>query len=136
MGFSQYVNAFYFNGTAEIVSVNVDKQFRSNFICEHDALKQTIERLHIERAGNPDIDTETIRLVMTGGRVENIYDRNDGATICNRSPGQILITGGTVYKAGTGGLAIKASDNDGTGSATIGPNAVIIGRTEGTINRL
>jgi hypothetical protein len=49
VGFSQYVNAFYFNGTAEIVSVNVDKQFRSNFICEHDALKQTIERLYSER---------------------------------------------------------------------------------------
>ena len=45
VGFSQSVNTYYFNGSAEIVSVNVEKQFRSNFICEHDALKQTIERL-------------------------------------------------------------------------------------------
>jgi hypothetical protein len=45
VGFSQFVNTYFFNGTAEIVSVNVDKQFRSNFICEHDALQQTINRL-------------------------------------------------------------------------------------------
>jgi len=45
VGFSQLVNTYFFNGTAEIVSVNVDKQFRSNFKCEHDALKQTIKRL-------------------------------------------------------------------------------------------
>lgn len=47
-GFSQLVNAHYFNGTAEIVSINVHKQFRSNFIGEHDALRQTIERLFAE----------------------------------------------------------------------------------------
>lgn len=45
VGFSQYVNAYYFNGSAEIVSVNEDKQFRSNFVCENDAIKQTIKRL-------------------------------------------------------------------------------------------
>lgn len=45
VGFSQYVNAYYFKGTAEIVSVNEDKQFRSNFICENDAIRQTIKRL-------------------------------------------------------------------------------------------
>lgn len=45
VGFSQLVNNYYFNGTAEIVSVNIDKQFRSNFVCEHDALKQTIQHL-------------------------------------------------------------------------------------------
>jgi hypothetical protein len=49
VGFSQSVNAHYFNGTAEIVSVNVDKQFRSNFICEHDALRQIMERLYAEK---------------------------------------------------------------------------------------
>lgn len=45
VGFSQYVNAYYFNGTAEIVSVNEDKQFRSNFICENDSIRKTIEKL-------------------------------------------------------------------------------------------
>ena len=45
VGFSQYVNAFYFGGLAEVVSVKVDKEFRSNFICEHDALYKTIARL-------------------------------------------------------------------------------------------
>lgn len=46
VGFAQYVNTYYFNGIAEIVSFNVDKQFRSNFICEHAALIKTIEDLH------------------------------------------------------------------------------------------
>lgn len=45
VGFSQYVNVYYFNGTAEIISLNEDKEFRSNFICEHAALKNTIDRL-------------------------------------------------------------------------------------------
>jgi hypothetical protein len=48
-GFSQLVNAHYFNGTAEIVSINVHKQFRSNFECEHNALQQTIGRLFAEK---------------------------------------------------------------------------------------
>ena len=30
VGFSQYVNAYYFNGSAEIISLNEDKEFRSN----------------------------------------------------------------------------------------------------------
>lgn len=47
VGFSQYVNAYYFNGSAEIISLNEDKEFRSNFICEHAALKNTIERLFL-----------------------------------------------------------------------------------------
>ena len=46
VGFVQYVNTYYFNGLAEIVSINVDKQIRSNFICEHAALKRIIEELH------------------------------------------------------------------------------------------
>lgn len=49
VGFVQYVNTYYFNGLAEIVSINVDKQFRSNFICEHAALKKIIEQLHCDR---------------------------------------------------------------------------------------
>lgn len=46
VGFAQYVNTYYFNGLAEIVSFNVDKEFRSNFKCEHAALIQMIEKLH------------------------------------------------------------------------------------------
>lgn len=46
VGFAQYVNTYYFNGMAEIVSFNVDKQFRSNFQCEHAALKTMITKLH------------------------------------------------------------------------------------------
>ncbi len=49
VGFAQYVNTYYFNGTAEIISVNEDKVFRSNFVCEHKMLKNTIERLHIQK---------------------------------------------------------------------------------------
>lgn len=60
VGFSQYVNAFYFNGTAEIISINEDKEFRSNFVCEHAALKNTIlklfdnfyEKTNLEKKGN------------------------------------------------------------------------------------
>lgn len=52
VGFAQYVNTYYFNGTAEIVSINEDKVFRSNFICEHKMLQQTIERLHIQQIAN------------------------------------------------------------------------------------
>ena len=48
VGFSQFVNTYYFNGTAEIISINEDKEFRSNFICEHLALKSTINRLFDE----------------------------------------------------------------------------------------
>ena len=49
VGFVQYVNTYYFNGLAEVVSINVDKQYRSNFICEHAALKRLIEELHRDR---------------------------------------------------------------------------------------
>ena len=49
VGFVQYVNTYYFHGLAEIVSLNVDKQFRSNFICEHAAIKRMIEKLHRDR---------------------------------------------------------------------------------------
>lgn len=46
VGFAQYVNTYYFNGCAEIVSLNVDKQFRTNFKCEHAGLIQTIYQLN------------------------------------------------------------------------------------------
>lgn len=45
VGFAQYVNTYYFGGSAEIVSINEDKEFRSNFECEHTALMKTIEVL-------------------------------------------------------------------------------------------
>lgn len=45
VGFSQYVNSYYFNGCAEIISVDEDKVFRSNFICEHNEIKLLIDRL-------------------------------------------------------------------------------------------
>lgn len=45
VGFSQYVNAYYFNGAAEIISINEDKEFNSNFGCEYAMLKNTIQRL-------------------------------------------------------------------------------------------
>lgn len=48
VGFAQYVNNFYFNGGAEIVCINEDKQYRSNFKCEHMALIKTIESLFEE----------------------------------------------------------------------------------------
>lgn len=52
VGFAQYVNTHYFKGLAEIVSINVDKQFRSNFVCEHAALKKMIEELYQDNREN------------------------------------------------------------------------------------
>lgn len=45
VGFAQYVNNYYFEGNAEIVCVNEEKEYRSNFKCEHMALSRTIEDL-------------------------------------------------------------------------------------------
>ncbi|MCL2184761.1 MAG: hypothetical protein FWB86_02745 [Treponema sp.] len=67
VGFSQYVNAYYFNGTAEIVSVNVDKQFRSNFVCEHDALRKIINHLFNEHEGLPINFFYVDDCIITGG---------------------------------------------------------------------
>lgn len=57
VGFAQYVNTYYFNGTAEIISINEDKEFRTNFICEHESIRRTIVRLHKQQEifdrGNP-----------------------------------------------------------------------------------
>lgn len=47
VGFAQYVNTYYFDGLAEVVSINVDKEYRSNFVCEHAALMKVIENLYI-----------------------------------------------------------------------------------------
>jgi hypothetical protein len=67
---------------------------------------------------------------MTGGIVENI-DTGVGYAINNDTSGTITITGGTVFKAG-GGFSVRAR---GTSTATIGPNAVIIGNTDGAVTR-
>lgn len=45
IGFAQYVNNYYFQGNAEIVCLNEDKEFRSNFSCEHMALLQAISHV-------------------------------------------------------------------------------------------
>lgn len=73
VGFVQYVNTYYFNGLAEIVSINVDKQFRSNFTCEHAALKNIIEELHRDRR---DLSSLPVKFyfaddtVITGDTIE------------------------------------------------------------------
>ena len=57
VGFAQYVNTYYFGGSAEIISINEDKEYRTNFICEHEVIRRTIERLHVQNdifdANNP-----------------------------------------------------------------------------------
>ena len=55
VGFAQYVNTYYFGGIAEIVSINEDKEFRSNFECEHAALIYTIKELLANIVNNPNI---------------------------------------------------------------------------------
>lgn len=45
VGFAQYVNTYYFGGMAEVVSINEDKEYRSNFECEHMALMNIIEHI-------------------------------------------------------------------------------------------
>lgn len=47
IGFAQYVNNYYFKGNAEIVCLNEDKEFRSNFSCEHMALLQAINHVFV-----------------------------------------------------------------------------------------
>lgn len=46
VGFSQYVNAYFFGGSAEIISINEDKEYRSNFICEHSELINNINKIY------------------------------------------------------------------------------------------
>lgn len=55
VGFSQYVNSYYFHGLAEVVSINVDKVFRSNFICEHSALINLIRNLCIDLSDGEEL---------------------------------------------------------------------------------
>lgn len=45
VGFAQYVNNYYFGGSAEVVCINKNKQYRSNFECEHMSLINTIQEL-------------------------------------------------------------------------------------------
>lgn len=54
VGFAQYVNNYYFGGTAEVISINVDKEFRSNFICEHSGLISTVSQL-LGKWGNQSV---------------------------------------------------------------------------------
>lgn len=44
-GFAQYVNMYCFDGMAELVSFNINKEYRSNFICENWSLKNLIDKL-------------------------------------------------------------------------------------------
>ena len=55
VGFAQYVNNYYFKGMAEIVSFNIDKQFRSNFYCEHKSLADVINRLNKSYIDNKSV---------------------------------------------------------------------------------
>lgn len=55
VGFAQYVNNYYFKGNAEIVCINEDKEFRSNFKCEHTALSRVIEDLLCHATPNCEI---------------------------------------------------------------------------------
>lgn len=55
VGFAQYVNNYYFMGSAEIVCINEDKEFRSNFKCEHMALVRTIEDLLDDSSMNGEL---------------------------------------------------------------------------------
>jgi len=89
VGFSQYVNAYYFKGLAEIISVNLDKQFRSNFICEHDAIRQTIERLlnDYEEMSEKKQTTVLNSTLLSGGPVR-FYFVDDS-----------IISGGNYYRA-------------------------------------
>ena len=55
VGFAQYVNNYYYSGSAEIISINVDKEYRSNFICEHSGLINTIKQM-IDKWGEGSVE--------------------------------------------------------------------------------
>ena len=57
VGFAQYVNNYYFGGSAEVVCINKNKQYRSNFECEHMSLINTIQQLlkDAESSGSKDL---------------------------------------------------------------------------------
>jgi hypothetical protein len=65
----------------------------------------------------------TTRLEITGGTVENT-SATTGNAIYNDYPGAVIISGGTVSKAGDGNYAVY---NNGTGTVTIGDGATIVG---------
>ena len=54
VGFAQYVNIYYFGGMAELISLNVDKEYRSNFKCEHAALINIIDQLYKSSNGSTE----------------------------------------------------------------------------------
>lgn len=60
VGFAQYVNNYYFGGSAEVVCINKNKQYRSNFECEHKALIRTIQELlkEAELSGSKDVPVQ------------------------------------------------------------------------------
>lgn len=58
VGFAQYVNNYYFLGSAEIVCINEDKEFRSNFKCEHMALIHTIDDLLKGTSASEDLPVQ------------------------------------------------------------------------------
>lgn len=60
IGFAQYVNNYYFGGNAEIVCLNEDKEFRSNFRCEHMALYQAINRVFALYGGVRGCNTDDL----------------------------------------------------------------------------
>lgn len=55
VGFAQYVNTYCFGGMAEIISINIDKEFRSNFQCEHSVIAELIRELYKNCSGADDI---------------------------------------------------------------------------------
>jgi len=63
------------------------------------------------------------RLEITGGMVENT-STTSGNAIRSDSAGAVIISGGTVSKAGSGNYAVYKS---GSGEVTIGPGATIVG---------
>ena len=70
-----------------------------------------------------DSTATATRLEITGGTVENT-STTTGNTIRNDSTGAVVISGGTVSKAGSGNWAVYKG---GTGALTIGESAVIVG---------
>ena len=82
VGFSQYVNSHYFNGNAEIISINEDKEFRSNFICEFADLYQMIKRLWDDFLKVYSVDS------FTEEKPVRFYFVDD-----------VIISGGTFHKA-------------------------------------
>jgi len=67
-------------------------------------------------------DNTDVRFEMTGGTIQNISTRDDSNAICNRSSGEVRITGGKVSALG---FAVK---NDPGGKVTTTAGATIQGK--------